>query len=186
MRKKKKKKPQAPPKEEVRKLKDLVEHPLQPLYNDGLSGQAFKEFARDVKGGLRDKIQVLPANKAGLPANTILDGHKRKLALEHNGETFATVIVRYDLAEADALTLELKFLKFNMHREHRDTLLQARTALRIYEIEKKRPRGELKWYEEGEARNRVGKTTGMSGRNLSRYFRLLKTHIEVQNGMALA
>jgi ParB-like chromosome segregation protein Spo0J len=170
------------PRKEVRLLDDLIEHPLQKFYNDGLSDQAFKAFAADIKkNGLRQKIQVLPGNRAGLPPNTMLDGHKRRRALLYNGETETTVIVRYDLTEADELTVEKEFLEFNAHREHRDTLLQARTALRLFEIEKKRPRGELKSWDEAEARDRVGKAINMSGRNLSRYFRVLKTPVEVQN-----
>lgn len=175
------KKPPTHAVEEERLLDDLIEHPLQRLYNGGLSKEEFRAFAANVKKGLREKIQILPANMAGYRANTVLDGHKRMAALMHNGEKKTTVIVRYDLAEADELTVEKVFLEFNSHREHRDVLLQARTVLRLFEIEKKRKRGELRSCDEGEARDRVGKTIGMSGRNLNRYFRVLKTSIEVQN-----
>lgn len=168
-------------KEESRRLKELIEHPLQPLYNDGLNENAFKAFAADVKRELREKIQILPENAAGLPANTILDGHKRRRALLHNGETTTTVIVRYDLASADARTIEKEFLQFNAHREHRDLLLQARTALRLYEIEKNKPLNRQFVDDVREARDRVGQAIGMSGRNLNRYFRVLRTPLEVQN-----
>src|SRR5688572_21598380 len=90
------------PEEEQRRLADLVEHPLQPTYNDGLSDDALKRLAGDIKrNGLREKIQILPANKAGLPKNTTLDGHQRRRALLLNGESTTTVIVRHDLADAD-------------------------------------------------------------------------------------
>lgn len=169
--------------EEERRLDELIEHPMQNLYNDELGKQGLMSLAADIKlNGLREKIQILPANnKAGHPPNTTLDGRQRTKALLLNGETKTTVIVRYDLREADALTIEKVFLEFNAHRQHRDQLLQARTALRLFELEKKRSRGELRPWDEGEARDRVGKTIGMSGRNLNRYFRLLKTPVEVQN-----
>ncbi len=52
------------------------------------------------KNGLREKIQILPKNKAGLPADTILDGHERSRALQKLGQTDTDVVVRYDLADA--------------------------------------------------------------------------------------
>ena len=56
-------------------------------------------------------------------------------------------------------------------------------VLRLYEIEKGRPRGQLRRSDEGEARDRVAKVVGMTGRNLQRYFRLLLAPLEVQNAV---
>jgi hypothetical protein len=111
----------------------------------------------------------------------LLDGLQRKKALQLNGETETTVIVRGDLASADPSVLEKEFLECNANRQHQDILLIARRALRIYEIERERPRGELYSWEEGEARDRVGKAIGMSGRSWARYFRLLKGPVELQD-----
>jgi hypothetical protein len=111
----------------------------------------------------------------------VLDGHQRLKALRLNGETTTTVLVRYDLARADRHAVERVFLMFNTERQQRDRLLQARAALRLFELEKDCSRGELKPWDAPEARDRVGKITGMSGRNLNRYFRVLRTPIEVQN-----
>ncbi|MHB1778038.1 MAG: hypothetical protein ACYCU7_18955, partial [Acidimicrobiales bacterium] len=54
-------------------------------------------------------------------------------------------------------------------------------ALRLHEIEKKKPLSKLLLDDVREARDRVGQAIGMSGRNLNRYFRILRTPIEVQN-----
>ena len=74
-------------------------------------------------------------------------------------------------------------MQYNSNRRHLHLIDEARIALRLFEIEKKRPRGELKPGDEHEARNRVGKAIGMSGRNLGRYFRLGLTPVEVQNAV---
>ena len=78
-------------------------------------------------------------------------------------------------------TVEKVFLEFNSNRQHRDLLLQARAALRLYELEKKHKPGATTEGNDRDARDRVGKAIGMSGRNLNRYFRILKTPIEVQD-----
>ncbi len=168
--------------EEVRRLDVLVAHPLQGLYFDDLSESDLKALAADIRrNGLRDKIQILPKNKAGLKENTIIDGHQRRRALLKNGEKSATVIVRHDLADADPAAVERAYLEFNQNRRQLDPLARARVGLRLFEIEKKRPRGRLSAFENGEARDRVGKLIGMTGRNLNRYLRLLQTPVEVQN-----
>jgi ParB-like chromosome segregation protein Spo0J len=108
-----KKQPSAPVVEE-RRLGELWEYPDQEFFNDGLDDQALQALAADIKkNGLREKIQVLPANLADLPGNTILDGHQRLRALQLNGVTQTKVVVRYDLAHVDALTVEGVYLEFN-------------------------------------------------------------------------
>jgi len=56
----------------------------------------------------------------------------------------------------------------------------ARVALRLYEIERNRDPGTLEGWDAVHARERVGEMVGMSGRNLDRYFRVLKTPMAVQ------
>jgi ParB-like chromosome segregation protein Spo0J len=141
-----------------------------------------KALAEDIRrNGLRNPPEVLPKNRAGYPPDTLVAGHMRAKALLLNGETEVEVIVKYDLADADEATIEKCFLEDNLNRRHMDMLSKARVALRRFEIEKKRPRGGLRPFEEREARDRVGKATRTGGRNLSRYFRVLKTPPEVQN-----
>jgi hypothetical protein len=170
------------PTPETRRLIDLKPFPLQADFFDDLSDHDLQRLAADIEqNGLRNPIEVIPPNTAGFAPNTILSGHQRKRALEHNGETEVAVTVRYDLCDADAATIETIFLEDNQNRRHQDVLTKARVALRLFEIERGRKRGDIHPWDEREARDRVGKTIGMSGRNLSRYFRLLRTPIEVQN-----
>src|SRR3954470_12962193 len=115
------------PRREKRLLGDLKPFPSQPRYFDDLSDHELKALAADVKqNGLRSPIEVLPKNRAGYPADTIISGHQRKRALELNGEAEATVLVRHDLADADADAVEKAFLDDNQLRRHLDPLARAR------------------------------------------------------------
>ena len=124
-----------------------------------------------------------PGNGAGLAPYTNLDGHRRVAALEANGSKHVNAVLRHDLADADESAVEAIFLQFNLNRRHLHQIDKVRIALRQYQIEKGRPRGEVRPWDESEARDRVGKAIGMSGRNLCHYFRLLLTPLEVQNSV---
>ena len=64
---------------EKRNLADLIDHPLQSSYFDALSDHELRALADDIgRNGLKNLIEILPANAAGLPANTIIDGHQRR------------------------------------------------------------------------------------------------------------
>lgn len=170
------------PATERRRLDELVEHPYKRVFFGDLSEHDLAALADDIRrNGLRQPIQVLPRNKAGLKPNTIMDGHQRRRALVLNGVEVADVEVRYDLADADTAAVEQAFLEPNQNRRQLDPLAKARVALRLFEIENKRPRGQLRHHDLAEARDRVGRVIGMSGRNLNRYFRLLRTPTEVQD-----
>jgi hypothetical protein len=166
------------------KLSQLVPYPAQDyFFADTTMPSEDAMFQESLKSGQRDPIHVMPPkNAAGLPPYTVLDGHRRKKGLMANGETHGKVVIRHDLVGADAATVELVFLDFSGHR-NLDTIDQARIALRRFQIEKNRPRGEVHPWEESEARDRVGKAIGMTGRNLGRYFRVLLAPLEVQNAV---
>ena len=93
------------------------------------------------------------------------------------------VVVRYDLAVANAATIEKQFLESNHNRRHMDMLARARVALRLLEIERGRPQSQMRDNDMRDARDRVGKTAGLSGRMLQRYWRVLKTPIPVQDAL---
>jgi ParB-like chromosome segregation protein Spo0J len=167
---------------EMRKLKDLKPFPLQAEFFDDLSPHDLSQLAADIeRNGLLNPIRILPKNAAGYPANTILSGHQRVRALIQNGKTEVLVVVCYDLSDADAATIERTFLEDNHNRRHQDPLAKARVALALLQIERKRKPGEVPRWDDHDARDRVGKALGMSGRHLGRYFRLLRTPVEVQN-----
>lgn len=171
------------PRLERRRLAELKPFPAQPDFFDDTSEYELRQLADDIqRNGLRHPIEVLPeGNKAGHPADTIIIGHRRRAALLLNGENTTDVLVRFDLKTADVWAVERIFLEDNNNRRHHDPLIKARVALRLFEIEKKKPRGKLWIGESAEARDRVGKATGMSGRNLNRYFLVLKAPLAVQN-----
>jgi ParB-like chromosome segregation protein Spo0J len=158
---------------ETRRLADLKDHPAQAAFFTDLDPAALAALVADIRrNGLREPLEVLPDG-------TILSGHQRRRALLKIGETEAPVVVRKDLA-ADPAAAERAFLEANANRRQLSKLDRARVVLRLVEIEKKRPRGRLRPDEAAEARDRVGATIGMTGRNLGRYFRLLATPAEVQ------
>lgn len=166
---------------EIRRLDELKPHPLQELYFGNSPDSKLHALVDDIKrNGLKHSIEVLPANQAKFPVDTIIVGHKRRLALQLLGYEETEVEVRYDLSEASAAEIELYFLDDNDNRQHLTRLAQARIALRRVEIEKDRDRGDLADWEHVEARDRVGAAIGMTGRNLSRYLRVLKTPSPVQ------
>lgn len=167
---------QQQPKLENRKLTALKDHPLQADYFGGLPDYNLRLLAEDIRtNGLRNPIEIMPPkNRAGLPAGTIIKGHQRKRAQELNEATETAVLVRYDLVDVDATTVEVIFMEDDDQRRHDDPLTKARIALRKFEIERKRPRGGLRPWEKAEARDRVGEAIGMSGRNLQRYFSIVQ------------
>jgi ParB-like chromosome segregation protein Spo0J len=169
--------PVNPPKarREPRALDALVPFPAQGDYFDVLSEADLKALADDIKKhGLKQLIEVLPPNAASLPENTILCGHQRARALRRLGRTEVEVRVRYDLASESRETVEAVFLRDNLNRRQLDPLAKARAAARLFEGERRRGGMES-------LRDRVGKTLGMSGRNLDRYMSLLRAPLAVQN-----
>jgi ParB/RepB/Spo0J family partition protein len=164
---------------EPRKLSDLLPFPLQQQYFGTLSEEKMAALADSIQSnGLKHPIEVLPVNTAGYEPNTIIHGHKRRAALELLGMKKVNVLVRYDLSEASRCVIELDFLGENHNRGQEDPLTEARIALHLLELERRRDGLQV---QSGEARDRVGKVLGMSGRNLDRYLRVLTTPLGVQN-----
>jgi ParB-like chromosome segregation protein Spo0J len=170
------------PHRERRRLASLKPFPRQEELFGSLSDHDLRALAYDIEShGLKHYIEVLPVNRAGLPPDTILAGHQRVRALQINCEKEAEVLVRYDLACADLATVEREFLEDNYLRRQLDPIAKARVALRLIEIERNLKAGQALANEAGEIRDRIGRVIGMSGRNLARYWSLLKAPLEVQN-----
>ena len=126
---------------------------------------------------------MLPENRAGYRPNTILHGHRRVKACLLNGETEVTVRVRYDLADADWTTIEKEFLLDNLNRQQLDPWAKARVARRLFQLELGRKRSKRNTDEETDARDRVGKLVGMSGRHLQRLWNILDAPVAVQDAL---
>lgn len=167
---------------ERRVLADLIPFPTQEQTFSACTAADDDNFREDIRSnGLRDLLHVIPENSAGLEPDTLLFGYRRCRALQEIGHTEYDVWVRYDLATASFAELEQLFLADNFQRRQLSKLERARVALRLFEIEKSREQGELDEQEESEARERVGKAIGMSGRNVQRYINIVQAPLSVQN-----
>jgi ParB-like nuclease domain len=163
-------------------LRLLRPHPLQHVYNPPCSTHENTELASDLKAnGQRDPIHVMPAcNKAGLKPYTMLDGHRRLAALMANGEKTGKFVIRHDLRDADSLTVELTFLKFNHVRRHYDHLAFACNLVRQHEIGEGRQRGRISGGEFYEVVKILASMHGISIRNAQRYVHLACAPLEIQ------
>jgi hypothetical protein len=166
-------------------IADLHPHPLQSIFFADCSSADDENLSADLLArGQLSPIVVMPKpNAAGLPAGTILDGHRRARLLAGIGKTEVEVVVRDDLKDADAAAVEAEFLKFNFQRRQLHPLDKARVSKRLLEIEKKREPGGLRHSEKVTLRDRIGKVMGMSGRNLERYSHVLETPLTIQNAV---
>lgn len=164
------------------KISCLKTHPLQGAFYQTSSTSRIQALADDMKkNGLRQPILVIGnGNRANLPGGTIIDGHDRVAAAKLLGWVEIRVEVLDDLKDADASAVEATYLSINLTRKHLDRLDQARALRRLYEIEKDRKPGTLRKGEQREARDRVGAMIGMSGKNLERYWNVLKAPMEIQ------
>jgi hypothetical protein len=168
---------------ESRKTDDLKPFPLQPEFWGQESQADDDRLEQSLRRGQRERIPIMPyPNRARLPKNTMLDGHRRWSLWKKLGIKRIEVIVRHDLANADITTVEAEFLTYNSYRQLH-IIDKARVAKRRFEIEKGRSRGGLRPGEDAEARERVGKIIGIGGRELQRYWRLLKAPVVVQDAV---
>lgn len=167
------------------RVDELQYHPLQHLYYPPETATDDHALRADIEAhGLREPVVVLPPNEqAGLIGWTIADGHRRVEVCRQLGWETIDVTIRHDLADADAETVEQEFLSYNYTRRQLHVLDQARVALRLYQIEAGRSRDDLRPHEEPEARDRVAKRLNMTGRNLSRYWRVLRCPKPVQDAV---
>ena len=163
-------------------LADLMVCPWQDKFFRPLSADARIALAASLAAeGMRAPVNVLPpGNKAGLAGWTILDGMTRRDIRVEQGATVERVCIRWDLVDLDEHALKARFVAFNLGRRHLTPLERARIALAQYAAERRRPAGSLRPSEEREARDRIGKAAGMTGRNLTRYARVLRTPLAVQ------
>jgi hypothetical protein len=95
----------------------------------------------------------------------------------------ADVIIRHDLAEADAETLEVAFLGFNAIRRQLHAVDQARIEVRLAEIRYGRPLSKFLASEARAIREQIAKRLNMTLRNAGRYLRLMRTPLEVQRAV---
>lgn len=168
---------------EERNIDDLVDFPLQRALFPDEPPEDDERLAEDIRlNGLKLPPEILGENDAGFPENTIIDGHRRRDAYRHLKRAKIPVRVRLDLAHADRPTIEQAYLDATLNRRHiASKLLRANIAMRLHEIEKKRNPDDRRGNEQAEARERVGRAIGMTGRNAARYIAILKTPPIIQH-----
>lgn len=170
------------PERTKRKLSQLKDYPLQAQTYAPTSGDEDERLKAVLRTGHYDPLHIMPPhNKAGLPADTKLDGHRRARLLQDLGIDTAEVIVRHDLVNAERAVVDMAFYDFALGRRNSQPLDLARMVMDRYEIEKKRPRQRFGWRDYEETRDHIGKVLGMSGRNFGRYYNVLLGPREVQD-----
>lgn len=166
-------------------LSKLRPYPLQADYYDPPSPAAQEALAADLREhGQRDAIHIMPArNKAGLPANTVLDGHLRAELLAANGEVETDVFVRNDLVAEDRATVDAIFLGYNSNRRQLHPLDQILIAVRLFELQVGRKLDRLSSWDRAELQRQLKQRTGQGSRNVARYLRVVNTPREVQRAV---
>ncbi|MEI8371657.1 MAG: hypothetical protein WCJ35_02365 [Planctomycetota bacterium] len=172
------------PEHAQRKLAQLREYPLQTRTYSPTSVDEDERLKAVLRTGCYDPLHVMPPhNKAGLPADTLLDGHRRARLLRELGMDEAQVVVRHDLINAERPVVDMTFYDFALGRRNSQPLDLARMVMDRYEIEKNRPRKKFLSGDYQDTRDRIGKVLGMSGRNFDRYFNVLLCPREIQDAV---
>jgi ParB-like chromosome segregation protein Spo0J len=167
-------------------IQNLKPHPQQGSIYERSSPSELRGLADNLsRQGQRVPVDVLPGiNKSGLPGGTIIDGHNRVAAAKLLGWTEIIVRIRFDLQGATLDAIEAAYLEANFHRRQLHPLDKAAVALRLFEIERNKPREtNAETSDEGDARDRVGKAVGISGRHLQRLCQVLSTPRPVQRAV---
>jgi hypothetical protein len=166
-------------------LADLKDHPDQAKYFRSYGKFERKQLKADiVANGVRVPPEVIPPNNAAeLRKYTILKGMTRIKIWAELGHEKIKVLVRFDLLTATREEIDKEFLLDNVARRQLDKLGQARAAVGLCVIERKRTGRAVCGdpLANGDVRERVGKIIGMSGRNLQRYLNVLSAPLEVQD-----
>jgi hypothetical protein len=167
------------------KPSQLKAHPMQGRFFSSCSAVDDEALAADIRlKGQRDPVVVMPpGNAAKLPAYTILDGHRRTQVMLKSAMTAVDVLVRHDLANADAMTVEAEFLNYNLQRRQLHIIDVARIHWRRYEIEKRKEPGQLGIFQLAALKKHIGDVMGVSTKTLDRYFSLLTTPDPVVNAV---
>lgn len=156
------------------KICDLKPFHLQGDFFPAESAEADCELAADMKqNGQKTPIDILPDG-------TIVGGHRRTEAAKRLGWKEIDAVVRHNLV-GNEKAIEAEFLKDNCLRRQLSPLQRARCAKRLIELANE---GKLTFSQEAnvkeKTRDKVGRLLGLSGRQVGRLLRVLKTSLEVQ------
>lgn len=162
-------------------LTKLHPHPLQDTHFCPLKDHEFEEFVADIqRRGLDHEVHILPANAAGFPVGTLVQGHQRVRAAQRLGWKTIRARVRHDLADKTAAEIEQAMISDNFVRRQLTPLQQAKLTQRLYEIELGRDPGDLFGEEVLAIRERVGRRIDRSEKTVKRHLDVLRAPVEVQ------
>jgi ParB-like chromosome segregation protein Spo0J len=167
------------------RLEKLRPHPLQTSCFSACTAAEDKALADDLRAnGQRDPIAIMPAgNAAGLDPNTILDGHRRVEQLRSIGIKMVKVIVRHDLKDADAATVNKVFLQFNYQRRQLEPIEKARIVLKLLEQECGHVLKRFDGRERQKLKDQMDAALGMGDKNRTRYISVLSTPMPIQDAV---
>ena len=167
------------------KLAELKPHPQQGKLFPAVPEEQIRAIAASIKeSGLDHPIEVVPDHSGYM----IVAGHCRVEAARRLGWTEIDATIRYDLAEQGPLAAEFYMIKDNFLRRQLSPLQRAQCALSLKELAMQRQCDGQPLDRVAKAvirqtqstRDEIGDLLGISGREVSRLFRVLETPPEVQ------
>lgn len=154
-------------------IANLTPHALEDQFFPPLPPLQFEALLVDMQiNGLRSPIIVLPDG-------TIVSGHQRVAAAKQLGWTEIDAIVRDDLVGDPQAVVQL-FVAENLFRRQLSPIQRARCAKQLFEALLHDDYPRLDVCSHGPVRDYIGELLGVSGREVSRIVRVLKTPVEVQ------
>jgi ParB-like chromosome segregation protein Spo0J len=165
-------------------VNQLRSHPCQAELYDAATDAEVAALVQSLEtDGQRDALECLPpGNAAGLPAGTLLDGHRRRDAALQLGWTHLQVRVRWDLLNATREAVDAIYLQANLVRRHLNQLDRAGVMLRLLELERRHP-GSVCGTADGDVRDRIGTMVNLCGRHVDRLLNVARTPRPVQRAV---
>lgn len=161
-------------------LKQLRPYPRQAEFFGPCTKAQDADLDAVVASGHVEPIEVAPST--GL-AFTILDGHRRVEAHRRAGKSEIMAIVRHDLEHATKDELDMVFLGFNQTRRHLDNIALAHIFVNACDAEVRRKSGRSRGAYAVEVIDKITAKLGMSRKNASRYYKLARTPLVIQNAV---
>lgn len=166
----------------MRKVKDLKPYPLQEIQapRPAAEERAFEESIR--ANGIQDPVDIMPAgNAAGLPGNTVVDGHRRVEAARKLKILHVATRVRHDWVGLTLEELNVVFLRINTDRRNLAPVELAYMFFKLNAIQTGKAEMD---FEDMAAKVFVAERMDVDLRTVSRYARLFKTPTEIRTAVA--
>jgi ParB/RepB/Spo0J family partition protein len=163
----------------------LRKHPKQDENFSPVSSAEEASFLESIrKEGIRHPIEIIPPkNRAGLRPFTIIGGHRRLAAAIAAGLKRVPTIIRHDLIDADAESVELALISDNLERRQLSVVEIVLVTRRMIALETKK-NGHLTPANLRMLRGILAKRFGWSEKTASRYIALAEAPPEIANAVS--